>query len=141
MAASFWAWGLGPAGVMATAGVSIASVTAAVEAIAAAAGPWPIAAVLRAAAGYAAAGLFTQEERFAPAVVKFAATQWLLIPAERVPTQAAPQRLAPAAVVDRMQRQHIAAAVAVMPAAAVAVMPVVAVAVMPVVAVAVIDNR
>src|ERR1035437_7178196 len=49
--ASSWAWVRGPVGAMATAGVIIASVMAAAEALAAAAAPWPIAAVLRAAAG------------------------------------------------------------------------------------------
>ena len=51
MAASSWAWGHGPAGVMATAGVDIASATVAEEVIAAAAAPWPIAAALRVAVG------------------------------------------------------------------------------------------
>ena len=126
--ASSWAWAHGPAGAMATAGVSIASATAAAEAIAAAAAPWPIAAVLRAAAGaeqHVAVGLF------APAAARFVAMQGLTILAERVPAQAALQRLAPAAVVDRTRRQHIAAVVVVMPAAVVVVMPAVVVVVMP----------
>ena len=121
---------------MATAGAAIASVTAAAEAIAAAAAPWPIAAVLRAEAGAGehAAGLF------APAVARFVATRELIVPAERVPARAMRQRLAPAAVVDRTRRQRIAAeAAAVMPVAAVdmpaAVVVVVVVVVMPAVAV------
>src|ERR1035441_9152969 len=54
--ASSWAWAHGLAGVMATAGAAIGSVTAVAEAIAEAAGPWPNAAALQAAA-----------EQFAPA--------------------------------------------------------------------------
>jgi hypothetical protein len=46
-AAFSWAWVHGPAGATDTAGANIVSVTAAAEAIAAAAGPWPTAAVLR----------------------------------------------------------------------------------------------
>jgi hypothetical protein len=111
------------------AGVSIASVTAAAEAIAAAAAPWPIEAVLRAVV---AAGLF------APAVARFAATQELITPAERVPAVARPQRLAPAAVVDRTRRQRVAAVVVVMPAAVAADTPAAAVADMQAVAVVVV---
>jgi hypothetical protein len=100
---------------------------AAAEAIAAVAAPWPIAAVLRAAAGaeqHVAVGLF------APAAARFAAMQGLTILAERVPAQAALQRLAPAAV-DRMRLQRIAAVAAVMPAVAVVVVMPAAVVVMP----------
>ena len=103
---------------MITAGAAIASVKAAAEAIGAAAAPWPIAAVLRAAA---AAEQHAAGQRFAPAE-RHAATRGYPIPEERVPVQAALQRLAPAAAVDRTWRQRIAtAAVAVMPAVVVAV--------------------
>jgi hypothetical protein len=54
--ASSWAWVLGPAGDMAMAGATIASVTAVAEVIAAEAEQWPIAAVLRVVAEQNAAG-------------------------------------------------------------------------------------
>jgi hypothetical protein len=77
---------------------------------------------LRAAAvDSAAAELFAAAERSG-------ATRGLIIPAERVPAQAVPQRLTPTAVADRTRRLRIAAvAVVVAPAAVVAVMPAVVV--------------
>jgi hypothetical protein len=137
-AVCFWGWALGQAGVMDTAGASIASVKAAAEAIAAAAEKWPTAAVLR-----VVAGKDIPVEGFATAE-RPAATLRLLIPAERLPAQAGPQRHAPAVVVvtrqlrtpaHPMRRQRVAAAVVMPAAVAVVVMPVAAVVVvMPVAA-------
>src|ERR1035437_9865642 len=95
MAASSWAWVLGPAGATATAGVVIASATVAEEVIVAAGAPWLGGAVKRAGGGARRA-----------AVVRFAATQGVTGQAGRVPVQVMRQlRVAaeiPAAVVDML---------------------------------------
>jgi len=131
MAASFWAWVLGPAGAMATVGVVIASATVAEEVTEAGAAKRLAVAVMRAAAvarHAAAAG------QHAPAAVaKFAATQRVTIQAVHVPVQAT-QQLHIVAAADI----PAAAAVVDMPAAVVVDMPAVAVVDMPA-AVAVVD--
>ena len=108
MAASFWAWVLGPAGAMATVGVVIASATVAEEVIEAGAAKRPAVAVMRAAAG----------EHAPAAVVRLAATQGLTIQAVHVPVQAT-------------QQLHIVAAADIPAAAVVVDMPAVAVVDMP----------
>jgi hypothetical protein len=111
---------------MATAGVAIGSAKAAAEAIVVAAAQWPVAAVMRAAAG----------EQFAPtAVARFAATQRILMLEGRVPAHPIHQRPTPTAAVDRTRRLLIAAVAADIKAAAV-VDKVVEVVDMPVVAAA-----
>jgi hypothetical protein len=115
MAASSWAWVLGPAGAMATVGVVIASATVAEEVIEAAAAPWLVVAVMRAAAVARRA-----------AVVRLAATQGVTIQAGRVPVQVMRQ-LRVAAEIPAAAVGMPAVAVVDMPAAVVVDMPAVAV--------------